>query len=347
RDKFAKTDKDKNQEQGKSIDDRNTVAVNYYDFIIDYLNKDYISLVGQLTGASFSNDPESKEADDIIEADDYAHIEDDKEIETAVLLLKKELENVDYNNLVLFIEKVLIEQNGLSCKQKFLIYDHVYRYKPNYHELCFNATQEVKSEMAVDLKKFLDANKIGNVNDSNDPSEIFNIACENLKSSDKTITYRIGSKLVFNYISELFNYLLYEMINNECIIKKCLNCSTYFIPTRSDAVYCNNISPQNKTKTCVDYMSYKHYLEKTKTDEATRLYKLVYNIKRGKYERSRGKNFKTDLDKFIKEAKKRKEDVKKGIMSIKDYLDWLKEQHTSKHVGKIEFKKEGKNNGIS
>lgn len=46
-----------------------------------------------------------------------------------------------------------------------------------------------------------------------------------------------------------------RILEQRLTIKKCENCGKYFIPKRSNILYCDGISPQDNSKTCKKYIS--------------------------------------------------------------------------------------------
>ncbi|MFZ2537625.1 MAG: DUF6076 domain-containing protein, partial [Oscillospiraceae bacterium] len=137
----------------------------------------------------------------------------------------------------------------------------------------------------------------------------------------------IISKKFYRFTSfiDCFNFILFTMIEHNCTIKKCPNCGNYFVPTtRSDTIYCSNTSPQDNSKTCGDYMKYQNYLNKTRNDEATKLYKQLYNSKRNKTKNCENPKYQEELTSFIADATQWKSDVKMGTKTEQEYIEWLK-----------------------
>lgn len=56
------------------------------------------------------------------------------------------------------------------------------------------------------------------------------------------------------------------------------NCGKYFIPSsRSDSKYCDNVSPQNASKTCIDIGSKLFYKDKRDSNPVTKAYSAARN----------------------------------------------------------------------
>jgi len=119
--------------------------------------------------------------------------------------------------------------------------------------------------------------------------------------------------------------IIYHILSSGYKIKKCANCQKYFVPyNRSDTLYCERISPKDKSKNCKQYATYNNYLLKTQNDKAMKLYKQIYNIKRNKANRCSDEKFKKDLYDFMRKADEYKKNIKLGIKTEQEYLEWLK-----------------------
>lgn len=120
---------------------------------------------------------------------------------------------------------------------------------------------------------------------------------------------------------------LHIIYSNNYQIKYCNNCNQIFVISQTDnrSEYCRRKSPQNSNKTCREYMTYIKHLEKTKSDEATRLYKQIYNIKRNRFERCKNKVFEDDFSSFKLFSKQWKADIKAGFKTEEEFIAWLKE----------------------
>ena len=124
---------------------------------------------------------------------------------------------------------------------------------------------------------------------------------------------------------------LYEIFSEGHIIKKCPNCGGFFVPlSRSDTIFCDEYAPQDRTRTCKEYGRYMTYLNKNRTDEATKLYKQIYNSKANKVKRCDNPKLREDLEDFIAHAKVWKAEVKAGAAEEAEFIQWLKEMKGKK-----------------
>lgn len=117
-----------------------------------------------------------------------------------------------------------------------------------------------------------------------------------------------------------------ELFKRGMIIKKCKNCGKYFIPMRSDALYCDAVSPQDTDKTCKEYGAYEQYMRNIKTSESKQTYRNIYQAKQMLCKRNPDiVEYREDFESFKEQAKQWKTDIKNGVKSDTEFLFWLKE----------------------
>lgn len=114
-------------------------------------------------------------------------------------------------------------------------------------------------------------------------------------------------------------------VESNTFIKICPLCGKYFVPEKSNSRYCSYPSIEDPTKSCSEYIKYTKYLEKNRSDEATRLYKQIYNLKRNRLKNASTQvTIEDDLKEFMMSGEKWRNDVKSGLKSEKEYIEWLK-----------------------
>jgi len=119
--------------------------------------------------------------------------------------------------------------------------------------------------------------------------------------------------------------LLEVLIENKRIVKRCRNCDAYFVPkNRSDTIYCSGPAPQDKTKTCGKYGSEQVWKANIKSNESISLYRKIYDRKQTKFKYHQNEETRHDFEKYKKESKQWKADVKAGIRSESEFVAWLK-----------------------
>jgi hypothetical protein len=118
---------------------------------------------------------------------------------------------------------------------------------------------------------------------------------------------------------------LYHLLKLGLVIKKCNNCGKYFIPLRrSDAIYCDRISPHNPSKTCKDDGSQRTFEEKLKMDAAEKLRRSVYQVMQMRVRRNPDVEiYKENFEKWKSDVAKWKTGIKRGHKTSEDFIQWL------------------------
>lgn len=138
--------------------------------------------------------------------------------------------------------------------------------------------------------------------------------------------YRRYFGYTFDTMMDEILFEIYCFINDNATIKQCKNCGKLFQPLRNDALYCDNISPQEETKTCKEYGAYQKWITNIKSDETTKLYRKIYMRKQMQAKRNPDiKMYVDDFENYKKQTKKWKEDIKKEKKTNDEFLNWLKD----------------------
>ena len=141
----------------------------------------------------------------------------------------------------------------------------------------------------------------------------------------RTYFFTYGYKL--NNINQLMALELTEIYKRNLPIKKCACCNKYFIPQkRSDAIYCDGISPFDTSKSCKEYGARQAWQQTLKTSESAKLYRDIYMSKQMLAKRNPDMaDYKKSFEKYKQEAKRWKVDVKLGTKTELAFIAWLKE----------------------
>ena len=297
----------------------------YWDLVISFLNHEY-DLIADDNGVFPYGLME--------EATAHSHNVSVKE--RLVKEIESDLAEIDYHTVHDIIGKVFLDTTfpELSASQKYYALVEAHRCMENgtapLEKLIRSAaTMRVRYELADAMLTPALTMSIPDSHDgmSHSIDKLFALACEDLMErpeDDKMVYY--GYSTVFSSLHDTVIYLLHEMIKKNCVVKKCPNCNRYFVPLkRADTIYCTHPSPETPNKTCQEYMKYRKSLEKSQTDEATRVYRQIYNSKNNKLRRCGGKNtaLHGDLNTFVSSASQWKMDVKNGARTKDEYLSWL------------------------
>jgi len=132
----------------------------------------------------------------------------------------------------------------------------------------------------------------------------------------------------FDDFEGFVKFLLCTMVRDDEQINTCKNCGKYFYPVnRTDTLYCDNVSPQDITKTCKEYGAIKTYQDNLKRNKSMGLYRKIYMQKQMLAKRNPDiKSYAKDFEDYKTRSKQWKLDVKNGIKPETEYFAWLKGQ---------------------
>lgn len=109
-------------------------------------------------------------------------------------------------------------------------------------------------------------------------------------------------------------------------IRKCKNCGKYFIPLRSDAIYCNRISPHNTRRTCKEDGSLRAHENNIKEDPIKDLMKHKKNAKYMQMHRNRkDMDIQKNYEIWMDTLKQKKKDYESGAITAEQFTTWLSE----------------------
>lgn len=133
----------------------------------------------------------------------------------------------------------------------------------------------------------------------------------------------VESSIIDVYNLDLMGLTLFEfveLIKSNKQIKKCNNCSKYFIVRgRKDSLYCDRIYKDSKT--CKEIGAISIYREKTKDDE---LFKEYHKAYKRNYARIKSKKISSaDFSKWGEMAREFRDDVLNGTLTLIEFVDWL------------------------
>lgn len=100
---------------------------------------------------------------------------------------------------------------------------------------------------------------------------------------------------------------------------------------RSDTLYCDRTSPNDRTKTCKEYGAIKAYQDNLKYNEAMGLYRKIYMQKQMMSKRNPDiKEYRKNFEEYKIQSKQWKKDVKQGKKTEAEYIEWLKAEKEKK-----------------
>lgn len=132
-------------------------------------------------------------------------------------------------------------------------------------------------------------------------------------------------------IIEMINVLFYNYKIYHTKINKCMNCGKYFIPQiKSNERYCDNISPQNKNKTCKQFGVNKTYREAIKSSAIKTAHTQISQLFRMRIKRAQNKTVQTQEEKYFEKYKKEYQQEKqlysKNKISESEFTSWIVQQ---------------------
>ena len=173
---------------------------------------------------------------------------------------------------------------------------------------------------------YMEKNKFYLLKDTNKSESSANIL-NDLKKK-KNLLYLKAYDII--NIQDFFNVYLDYFINNSFVLRKCRNCGKYFIPSsRSDSKYCDNVSPQNPSKTCRDIGSKLFYKDKRDSNPVTKAYSTARNTISKRVSRcdkndiKKLKKLTTQFDNLQIGYEKRYKKYEKGQLSEEEFINWI------------------------
>ena len=162
--------------------------------------------------------------------------------------------------------------------------------------------------------------------------EIFRDYSHNHKRQDETKKIANKANITSSYFIECTDIIqtllieLIELANLNIEIKKCRNCSKFFVPdNRSDEIYCSNIFENGKT--CKEIGHFKVQQKMIQENDALRIYRNVYQKLLLRTRRNPNNiQYARDFEFFKDNNNKWKEDISNGFATEEEYMSWLKEQ---------------------
>lgn len=121
-----------------------------------------------------------------------------------------------------------------------------------------------------------------------------------------------------NNIDSFGALIISKLLNSELIVKKCLNCKDFFVPTDPREIYCDKIHSNGRS--CKE-MGYEN---KVNSDVILREYRKVYKNKNAAKNRNKhNPKSKIVFEQWVHEAKLKREMCKDGDITLDEFKKWL------------------------
>ena len=159
---------------------------------------------------------------------------------------------------------------------------------------------------------------------SQESMSFFEQAIRGFSLSDKSKN-TVTSVYTCDGLDDLFSASLYHLARLGLTLKRCSNCSHYFVALRrSDAIYCDRQSPFRKNKTCKEDGPPRAFEKKAKMNTAAKLHRNLYAAKLMLVRRNPDiPYYKESFEHWKVEVKGWNTDLKAGRKSEEEYLQWL------------------------
>lgn len=204
-------------------------------------------------------------------------------------------------------------------------------------EYClFNNKEELEDLNPLEkLHLFINTNKVEEypILEHNGFKKVIKINKDTSKIKRKELIQTIKDKDNNRYgiqeiyeIDNFYNLLfleLYFILQEKTYLKKCKNCSKYFLTTNLAVIYCDNIFEDNKT--CKEIGASKVFTKNLEKDEAYNLYRKLYKKKQA-LAKSKGGSFEIEYNRFKHQGKDKKNAYKLKEITKEEFIKWIHKQ---------------------
>lgn len=133
---------------------------------------------------------------------------------------------------------------------------------------------------------------------------------------------RVSDIYTSNDLGNILFVVLNQIIQNNDIIKNCQNCGRYFIPNKSNEIYCDFLNPDGTT--CRDKGAGETYKKNLENVPALLEYRRTYNRKLNAVSRNKeNEKLKEEFDKWKKAAQNQIRLYKHELITEEDLYDWM------------------------
>ena len=222
-----------------------------------------------------------------------------------------------------------IRLNKLSNAQRFYIFQNINKdlkeISKDYicdYSLNFSFTdEEFMNELLGEIQK-------GISNPLSDENFLINIMTKNDPNGKKIV----GNKYYFktNNLSAYFYIVLYHIVLNDIdYIKRCQVCGKYFFSDKNNTLYCNGKYAEDIT--CKEYGIKTSQKRKENEEPVYGKYRQIYAKKAMAVKRNPDiEYYKTNYEKWKKEAKEFINDIKAGKKTYGEFDEWLDKNRVEK-----------------
>ena len=125
-------------------------------------------------------------------------------------------------------------------------------------------------------------------------SNLMNYKATQFANSNKSIkdiekmglSIHLSNRYLVNSLDTLMYIILHEVVSNSLIIKKCQICDKYFIPNKSNEIYCEFLNEENNT-ICRNVGAFQVYKQNLENTPVLLEYRRTYNRKSNEVSRDK------------------------------------------------------------
>lgn len=170
-------------------------------------------------------------------------------------------------------------------------------------------------------------------NDIDIESNLMNYEATQFANSNKSIkdiekmglSIHLSNRYLVNSLDTLMYIILHEVVSNSLIIKKCQICGKYFIPNKSNEIYCEFLNEENNT-ICRNVGAFQVYKQNLENTPALLEYRRTYNRKSNEVSRDKENvKLKEDFKEWRKGAQEKIKEFKQNKITEDDLNKWMSE----------------------
>lgn len=137
-----------------------------------------------------------------------------------------------------------------------------------------------------------------------------------------TVLLKVSDVYTSKFLGDIAFVILNQIIQNDLIIKTCQHCGRYFIPNKSNEIYCDRVYEDGRT--CRELGALKTYKENLETNPGLLEYRRIYNKKSNRISRNKeDKSLKKEFNIWKKNAQNEIKKFKKGGITEKELYEWM------------------------
>lgn len=135
---------------------------------------------------------------------------------------------------------------------------------------------------------------------------------------------RVSNIYTSNELGNILFTILSQLVQNNEIIRTCQNCGEYFIPNKTNEIYCDFLHKDGTT--CRDKGAGQTYKKNLENIPGLLEYRRTYNKKFNVVSRNKdNKKLKEEFDKWKKLAQNKVKEYKQGILTEDELYKWMME----------------------